>query len=137
MESIIVVDIDGTLSLRTSRNPFEWEQVHTDVPNLAVTGLLNDLVLLGQKLFFVSGREEFLRLATETFIGTYIDGEHQLFMRPNSDYRSDIEIKRDIYNSHIKDKFAVRFVLDDRDKMIDFWRNEIGLDAWQVRDGAF
>lgn len=123
--------------MRVAREAFQWELVDTDVPNYAVLELLIDLEKLGQRLVFVTGREEFLREKTEEFIFKHLGKKHTLFMRKNGDFRSDVEIKREIYNNHILGIFQVRFVLDDRDRVVTLWRHEFGLPTWQVADGSF
>ena len=137
MESVVIVDVDGTLAIRNGRRPFEWSLVNTDSPNIAVVALVNDLVSLGQRIVFVTGREEWLRPETEDFIRRHVLGSHSLFMRPNGDFSSDVEVKRQIFQNQIEGKFAVRFVLDDRDRVVHFWRHELGLPTWQVGEGDF
>ena len=59
-----------------------------------------------------------------------------LFMRPADVYNRDDEIKYQIYHDFIKDEYEVLFVLDDRNQVVDMWRN-IGLPCFQVAPGDF
>jgi hypothetical protein len=59
-----------------------------------------------------------------------------LFMRKTADSRPDTVIKREIYRSYIKDKYSVLFVLDDRTRIVNMWRN-LGLTCLQVAPGDF
>ena len=59
-----------------------------------------------------------------------------LFMRPADVYNRDDEIKYQIYHDFIKDEYEVLFVLDDRNQVVDMWR-DIGLTCLQVADGNF
>lgn len=40
------------------------------------------------------------------------------------DTRCDTIVKREIYEEHIKDKYNVLFVIDDRVKVVDMWREQ-------------
>ena len=57
-------------------------------------------------------------------------------MRKEGDFRRDSIVKQEIYEQHIKDKYVVEFVLDDRDLVVSKWR-ELGLKCLQVQPGAF
>jgi hypothetical protein len=60
----------------------------------------------------------------------------KLFMRKTGDIRSDDIVKREIYETHIKPEWNVVCVLDDRQRVVDMWR-EIGLTCLQVDYGDF
>jgi len=134
---VVLVDVDGTIALRNGREPFEWDKVGTDLPFNAVVDLVNDLISLDQKIVFVSGRDEGIRQQTEAFIEKYFAGNHELFMRKVGDSRPDEVVKREIYQNSIQGVFSVRFVLDDRDKVVKLWREELGLPTFQVNSGNF
>lgn len=57
-------------------------------------------------------------------------------MRPEGDERKDSIVKQEIYEKYIKDRYNVRFVLDDRNQVVDMWR-EVGLKVLQVAPGDF
>ena len=48
-----------------------------------------------------------------------------------------LEVKIDMYNQFVKDKFDVEFVLDDRNQVVDMWRKELNLKCFQVNYGDF
>ena len=62
---------------------------------------------------------------------------HDLLMRKTKDGRKDSVIKKEIVDEHIKGKYFVRFVLDDRDQVVDMWRKEMGYACLQVNYGDF
>lgn len=83
-------------------------------------------------IIFVTGREEKYREITDEFIIWSLNPERgwvvfpwksHLFMRPTKDYRPDVQIKRDIYEQHIKDNYDVLFAIDDRKVIVDLWRS--------------
>ena len=57
-----------------------------------------------------------------------------LFMRNGGDHRPDVEVKQEILDYLPKDR--IRYVLDDRDQVVDMWRKN-GLTCLQVAEGTF
>lgn len=133
----IIVDVDGTICLHGERGPFEWEKISTDSPNLPIVKVVKSLIQFGYVPVYVSGREEFLREETEKWLLKYLGECDHLFLRPNGDYRSDIALKKELYRTRIQDHFEVLLVLDDRNKIVDMWRNDLGLTCLQVSNGDF
>jgi len=89
------------------------------------------------KFIFLTGREEKYRGITADLIWDNLELlTFQLLMRPDSDYRSDVEIKREIYEREIKDKYDVLFCIDDRNCVVDLWRS-LGLVCLQCAPGDF
>ena len=64
------------------------------------------------------------------------DDQWELFMREADDNRKDSIIKEEIYNKVIKPRYNIKLVLDDRNQVVDMWRN-IGLPCFQVAPGDF
>jgi hypothetical protein len=58
-------------------------------------------------------------------------------MRPEGDNRKDSIVKRELFDTHVRNKFYIDFVLDDRDQVVDMWRNDLGLTCLQVDWGDF
>ena len=57
-------------------------------------------------------------------------------MRDVGDKRPDAVVKKEIYDEHIKDKFNVLGVFDDRNSVVDLWRS-LGLTCFQCNYGNF
>jgi len=57
-------------------------------------------------------------------------------MRATGDNRKDSIVKKEIYEGIIKPVFDVKFVLDDRNQVVEMWRS-LGLTVLQVADGNF
>jgi hypothetical protein len=57
-------------------------------------------------------------------------------MRKYGDYRKDYVVKREIYEQLIAPDYDILCVLDDRNSVVDMWR-EIGLTCLQVAPGDF
>lgn len=60
-----------------------------------------------------------------------------LYIRKAKDFRKDAIIKRELYEAHIKGRYDVLMVLDDRDQVVKMWRQELGLPCLQVDYGNF
>jgi hypothetical protein len=63
-----------------------------------------------------------------------------VLMRKNGDRRSDAEVKLDLLVSALgtleEALEKVVFILEDRDKVVEEWRNA-GFNCWQVRHGGY
>jgi predicted kinase len=133
----IICDLDGTLSLmHGNRTPYEAEKADTDKLNVPVSRILTDYRHQNVKIYLFSGRSDAGLEATKSWLdvnGIFYD---KLVMRRDGDFRNDCILKEEMYDTHIKDQFNVRFVLDDRDMVVKKWR-ELGLLCLQVFDGNF
>lgn len=140
----IIVDIDGTVALINNRSPYDHTKVSNDLPNKPVINIVLDANELCYEIIFVSGRSDEGRKDTEAWIDKHIFphldmSEHVpylLYMRKSKDWRKDSIIKQEIYEEYIKNKFCVKYVLDDRNQVVNYWRSE-GLLCLQVYDGDF
>lgn len=57
-----------------------------------------------------------------------------LIMRKGGDQRRDSIVKREMYDRLIAPRFDVRYVVDDRQQVVDMWRDDLGLPVLQVVD---
>lgn len=134
----IICDIDGTLALMGTRNPYDESKVHEDRVNEPVATILRELAEI-YDILFCSGRTEVCRTETEKWIveNVEIDPEDfKLFMRPIGDMRKDRVVKLELFDNHIRHNYNVVVVLDDRQQVVDMWR-ELGLTCLQVAPGDF
>lgn len=148
----IIVDIDGTVALHgTERTPYEWNKVSGDKVNEPVAKIvqlqassfatLNGFEATSnfrRKIFFVSGRSAICREQTLYWLNSNLHTwtDNELLMRAVGDNRDDAIVKREIYEAHIKGKYNVLYVLDDRNKVVKMWREQ-GLTCLQVAEGNF
>lgn len=137
LPEVIICDIDGTIALMNGRSPYEFDKVHTDVPNFPVSSLVDILTNLDHRVIFLSGRGEESREQTTNWLWNELGYEPELYMRAAGDMRPDWIIKHELFQEHVADKYSVWFVLDDRDQVVDLWRRKLGLPTFQVADGDF
>jgi hypothetical protein len=134
----IIADIDGTLALMAGRSPYDLSRVHEDDVSIAVRNVVKAFHAIGYSILIVSGREgtDQCRALTEQWLAKHEIPYHNLWMRTAKDMRNDAIVKQEIYDAVIKDHYEVEFVLDDRDRVVEFWRS-IGLKCFQVEPGNF
>lgn len=137
LQKAIICDLDGTLSLLNGRNPFDASNCENDLLNKPVANLLINYKKLGFKIILLSGREDKYKVPTLQFLANHKIEFDQLLMRKSDDFRKDAIIKKEIFNAEIKCKYFVEMILDDRNQVVDMWRNDLQLPCFQVNYGDF
>jgi len=131
-----IFDIDGTIAHMGNRSAFDWNKVHLDVPNNIVLEHIEFHKQLDRKIILLSGRDSASRKLTEEWLDFYKIPYDKLYMRPENDYRRDTVVKKELYDNHIKGKYNVLVVYDDRLQVLDMWYKE-GLFTFNVNQGNF
>ena len=151
MKNIVIFDLDGTIALINKRRElsskpngkFDWDiffnpkNIDLDEPNFPVINILKSLKNSGYKIVILSGRLETTKKATINWLNKYNVVFDDFKMRKNSPtgkYISDVELKRGWLKEIGKEN--VQFVFDDRNKLVEMWRNH-GLTCFQVNEGDF
>ncbi|MER5887953.1 AAA family ATPase [Streptomyces sp. NPDC001941] len=133
----VLCDIDGTLALRGDRGPYDFGRCDEDQLNASVSGALRAFRRAdGDTIVLLSGRSEDHRALTEAWLARHEVPYDELWMRASGDGRSDDVVKAELFDAHVRDRYAVRLSLDDRDRVVALWRH-IGLPTWQVNYGNF
>lgn len=148
----IICDIDGTAAHMTKEGrlrfgkqaPFMWEHVGEDAPDIAIKDILWHYTAnrspqdedVATTVIMLSGRDESCRPQTEQWLKDNGFTYDFLYMRPEGDGRKDSIVKRELFDKYIADKYNILFILDDRDQVVDMWR-ELGLKCLQVAEGNF
>lgn len=137
-EDAVVVDIDGTLALHNGRSPYDLHLCGNDLPNVPVIEAVIHARAGGARIIFCSGREDSARADTEAWLDLHVDrtDDEPLLMRTAGDRRRDSIVKRELFDQHIREHYAVIYVLDDRNQVVQMWRS-LGLTVLQVADGDF
>ena len=143
----VIVDLDGTLADCTHRlhhirggRRKNWDAFfgacHLDTPNAVVLALVKALEK-EHRVVFCSGRPERTRRATVQWLKDHLGVEDpDLYMRADSDRRSDDIVKRELLARIRGDGFDPQLAIDDRKRVVDMWRSE-GLICAQVAEGEF
>lgn len=132
----IMVDIDGTLAQMGTRSPYEWHRVGEDTVVEAVREVVNLMDNAGYAVILMSGRDGSCRQQTVEWLLVNDIAFDRLYMRDAGDMRKDSVVKRELFDKHVRDEYDVLFVLDDRNQVVDMWR-DLGLRVFQVAPGEF
>ncbi len=131
----VICDIDGTLAHMVNRSPYDptkyLDDEKDDFVHFAFARLSENSTRI-----IMSGRDEDYREDTEKWLSNHGITYDHLYMRPSKDRREDSIVKRELYETYVKDKYNVVCVLDDRNRVVNMWR-EIGLKCFQVAEGDF
>lgn len=143
LPACIIVDIDGTLAHMSGRSPYDYSQVHTDTVDETVANIVRryyarDIMtdIPETYVVIVSGREDGCKDVTVKWLADNGIPYDEIYMRKHDDHRDDRIVKKEIYDEFIKPRYNVRFVLDDRDRVVKMWREQ-GLKVLQVAEGDF
>lgn len=132
----VLCDIDGTLADNKNRGPYDWAKVESDELIVATADALEAFGARGDRIVLMSGRGEDVREGTERWLAAHAVKYDELWMRKAGDTRADDIVKSELFDAHVRDRFAVRVVLDDRSRVVALWRR-LGLTCWQVDYGDF
>ena len=146
MQRAVIFDIDGTLADNSIRqkilmdNSRDWhtffKNMGDDAPVPAVLEIYQVLQKTNTyKMLIVSGRPDNYRKLTEQWLVWNNIIFDELYMRSAKDQRSDVDVKRDILQ-HLREKYDIAFVFDDRSAVVEMWRNE-GITCFQCQDNNF
>lgn len=131
----IICDLDGTLAIIGDRSPYDGSMVHLDLVNKVVKDIL-DRYRSTHEILLVSGRSnDFAEQTREWLLNNGINF-NALIMRKSGDNRRDAIVKKEIFDLFIKDQRYIEFVIDDRNQVVEMWR-DLGLQCLQVADGDF
>ncbi|WEM33160.1 3'-phosphatase, 5'-polynucleotide kinase [Escherichia phage EJP2] len=135
-----IVDIDGTLAhMLDYRSPYDETKVHLDVPDEFVISVLHALVKdPSVRIILMSGRHVTCKELTQEWLAKHSVPYHELHMRAADDVRGDDVVKYELYMQEVYNKNKrVQVVFDDRQKVVNTWRELLGLKTFQVQPGNF
>ncbi len=136
LSDAIIVDMDGTLAHMGDRSPYDVMEAMSDTVNFAVQRL-TDAMHDDAHILIVTGRDGSGRDIVVNWLEHHAVRYSACWSRAAGDNRKDSIVKREIYDRHIRGKYNILFVLDDRDQVVNMWRNELGLQCFQVAEGDF
>ena len=145
----VVVDLDGTLSnlrkrIQHAKNK-EWEEFHLaakdDQPHMDVLITIEAWSANKHPIIVITGRNERYRGMTLQWFAKHGIAVDALLMRPDGNFDSDSAIKPQLLFMHFdgsRDKATdeVLVILEDRESMVETWRN-LGFNCWEVRPGEY
>ena len=150
-KNIIIFDLDGTIALIDKRRDLarkpngkidfkilhDPSNIYLDKPNLPVIRMAQLFAQDGFNIVIFSGRSDKTKFTTKSWLTHNRVPFHKLVMRPHKtmNFIPDDILKRDMLDTHV-DINDIFMVVDDRQKVVDMWRN-LGLTVFQVAEGDF
>lgn len=139
LSKALIVDIDGTIAHNDGhRGWHDYDKVAGDKPKpfiIAVAKAIADT--LDARIVLVSGRSDSCWESTWEWVHEQAGlSPAALYMRREGDHRQDAIVKAELFDAHVRNRWNVLGVLDDRDQVVKMWR-ALGLECLQVADGAF
>jgi len=144
VQEIVIFDIDGTLADVSERvhhlrkTPKDWDAffqgMAQDRAIRSMVRLCNLLHAAGIKIILCSGRNESHRAETVLWLARQGVNYHELRLRRDGDFRSDVVVKREMLRGI--NRRRVLFVIEDRSRVVEMWRAE-GLVCLQCAPGEF
>lgn len=143
----IIVDIDGTLRNCDNRLKFlegdkkDWdsfyEYIRWDFLNEWCKAIIEKFQT-DCTIILLTGRPSKSQVVKDTiaWLKSHSINFDELYFRKEGDYRSDCIVKKEIYESQIKHDYNILFVLEDRKRVTQMWR-DIGLTCLQCAEGDF
>lgn len=144
MTPAIIVDLDGTLADMEHRVKYvrqekkDWKTFFGKMVEDSLNEWCKQIIdkfKHTHKIIILTGRPYDYCQVTMNWIDKNSVHYDYVFMRKKNDYRRDDLIKREIYKEKIKPNFDVLFCIDDRQAVVDMWRNE-GLVCLQCQQWA-
>jgi predicted kinase len=115
-----ITDLDGTVARMTGRDPYDFSRVHEDEPIAHTVTVLRKLAV-DTPIVALSGRGDDCRDVTEKWLRDNLIPFNELHMRAADDGRPDFKVKADLFDSHLRNRYHVLGVFDDRLSVIRMW----------------
>jgi len=123
LEKIILSDSDGCINNVVNRSPYDGSNLHNDTPNEIVVDYLRMMKERGFKIVIMSGLEDKYQENRENWYKAHGVPYDELYMRKAGDSRKDSIIKRELFDEHIRDKYYVFCLIEDRMQMREMYTN--------------
>jgi hydroxymethylpyrimidine pyrophosphatase-like HAD family hydrolase len=129
-QKAVIFDIDETVANKSKQRDFrEYDKVDLDTPITPTIAVLRLYFQAGYKIIFITSRREICREKTVQWLNNNIGVESELFMRQEKQskkekYIKSEVVKMDIYNRFVKDLYDVEAVFEDRQSVIEMWREQ-------------
>ena len=140
LNPVIVVDLDGTVAMKSDRSPYDYSRVYEDSVVEDVMEVVQSVVNRPEKvdLVFLSGRNENCREQTTKWIDDKLNLSvpYDLHMRPSTEPNDpDFYVKDRLFEKHLSHR-RVYCILDDRRQVVQCWRTK-GVTCLDVAGNKF
>ena len=149
MKRIILCDIDGTLATIGDRAKIlekdkltekEYDEFNAQSESSSciedIVNIVRNLKDAETKIYLITAREKKWKKITQSWLKLNEIPYDNLLMRNDGDKNSDADVKLKIVKEYVNPK-RVWFVLEDRDDVVQMYREELGLTCLQVNKGDY
>ena len=149
MKRIILCDIDGTLATIGDRAKIlekdkltekEYDEFNAQSESSSciedIANIIRNLKDAETKIYLITAREKKWKKITQHWLRLNEIPYDNLLMRNDGDKNSDADVKLKIVKEYVNPK-RVWFVLEDRDDVVQMYREELGLTCLQVNKGDY
>ena len=149
MKRIILCDIDGTLATIGDRAKILEKDKLTEKDydefnaRSAASSCIEDIANIVRnlkdaetKIYLITAREKKWKKITQSWLKLNEIPYDNLLMRNDGDKNSDADVKLKIVKEYVNPK-RVWFVLEDRDDVVQMYREDLGLTCLQVNKGDY
>ena len=149
MKRIILCDIDGTLATIGDRAKIlekdkltekEYDEFNAQSESSSciedIANIIRNLKDAETKIYLITAREKKWKKITQHWLRLNEIPYDNLLMRNDGDKNSDADVKLKIVKEYVNPK-RVWFVLEDRDDVVQMYREDLGLTCLQVNKGDY
>ena len=149
MKRIILCDIDGTLATIGDRAKIlekdeltekEYDEFNARSATSSciqdIANIVRNLKDAETKIYLITAREKKWKKITQHWLRLNEIPYDNLLMRNDGDKNSDADVKLKIVKEYVNPK-RVWFVLEDRDDVVQMYREDLGLTCLQVNKGDY
>ena len=149
MKRIILCDIDGTLATIGDRAKIlekdkltekEYDEFNAQSESSSciedIANIVRNLKDSETKIYLITAREKKWKKITQHWLRLNEIPYDNLLMRNDGDKNSDADVKLKIVKEYVNPK-RVWFVLEDRDDVVQMYREDLGLSCLQVNKGDY
>jgi beta-phosphoglucomutase-like phosphatase (HAD superfamily) len=140
----VIVDMDGTLCdvsmvVHLQAEPDGFALFHRACvqcpPNAAVVEWCMDHHSRGYEILIVTGRDAWAHALTDQWLLEHLPVRPAgIYMRQDGDFRSNIEVKREIHDQLVA-AYDIRAAIDDDPEILELWE-QAGISVALVLDGG-
>jgi phosphoglycolate phosphatase-like HAD superfamily hydrolase len=138
----VIVDMDGTLCdvstvIHLQAEPDGFDAFHRGCaqcpPHREVVDWCVEHHSRGLAILIVTGRDAWAHALTDQWLREHLPVRHAgIYMRRNGDFRSNLEVKRDIH-SRLESTYEIRAAIDDDPEILRLWQ-QLGIPVAMVLD---
>lgn len=134
---VVIFDLDGTLCDHNGRDPYDESKYLQDKAFPNVVAVAWALHKQGFQIDVMTGRWDKYRDVCKEWLDREGVPYTNLHLRPTQG--RDDAVKLAMFEEHYRnnDEVAVHFCVDDRDRVVDMYRNVLGIQVLQVAPGDF